>query len=146
MSRKSWTRRVINEEVLSLAGVKRSLFHGVSWRKLCFSGHTMGGFVWSSSSSRSKIENQNYRSFAVTRFSILPKSLTFYRSRFFGNSLLISELNSTRFRVTPNKSSQWYTICCNAFCWRTWWGTIGRRKSRMQLSANITQWNDLTCI
>ena len=41
MMRVSWTRRLSNENVLKLAGVKRELFRIVQNRKLCYFGHMM---------------------------------------------------------------------------------------------------------
>ena len=41
MMRVSWTRRLSNENVLKLAGVKRELFRVVQNRKLCYFGHMM---------------------------------------------------------------------------------------------------------
>ena len=38
MMRVSWTRRLSNESVLKLAGVKRELFRVVQKRKLCYFG------------------------------------------------------------------------------------------------------------
>ena len=41
MLRISWTRRITNEEVIRIAGTKRSLFETVKKRKLSFFGHVM---------------------------------------------------------------------------------------------------------
>ena len=41
MMRVSWTRRLSNENVLKLAGVKHELFRVVQRRKLCYFGHMM---------------------------------------------------------------------------------------------------------
>ena len=41
MLRISWTRRITNEEVIRIAGIKRSLIETVKKRKLFFFGHVM---------------------------------------------------------------------------------------------------------
>ena len=41
MLRISWTRRITNEEVIRIAGTKKSLLETVKKRKLSFFGHVM---------------------------------------------------------------------------------------------------------